>query len=99
MTSTTDEIANLRAALWDIVNHCHTQAASCQDEDRLLVYRHIEAMAARGLKTPRASKVLTVGEIMDDSDMTTPRPPADPGREDEGYGPKGKNFCRGGCVP
>lgn len=58
MTSATDEIANLRAGLEDILDWCHTTSLHCSSDVERETYDRIAAMARRALKTPRASKVI-----------------------------------------
>ncbi len=64
MTSTTDEITNLRAGLDDIRMWCEHESRYGNDPTVIAVCKQISSMARRGLLTPRASKPLTVGEIM-----------------------------------
>lgn len=66
MTSTTDEIRNLRAALEAIADHC-SEASLTVHRDDIPIVREAAVMARRALKAPRASKVWTVGEIMDET--------------------------------
>lgn len=58
MTSTTDEIANLRAALEDIESHCQTVALVNETPQTRRIVQRVAEMARRALKTPRASKVV-----------------------------------------
>jgi hypothetical protein len=57
MTSPQDEIRNLRAALEDIQNWCQLVATHSKSIDERAACQHLAAMARRGLKTPRASKI------------------------------------------
>ncbi len=56
MTSTTDEIANLRAALEQIADYCSEASALVAHRDDMRPLREAAVMARRALKTPRASR-------------------------------------------
>ncbi len=65
MTSTTDEITNLRYSLDHIRAWCaHEVKNGNLSPAAQSVCDAVRAMAVLGLKTPRASKSLTVREIM-----------------------------------
>ncbi len=70
MTSTADEIANLRAALTDMLTWARQGAEEADTNDLWEVYREVACKAKCALKTPRASKVIPI---------RAPRPvPSDP---------------------
>ncbi len=57
MTSTTDEIANLRAALDHIRSWCAHELRYQTNDLGAAALKTVEILAERALKTPRASKV------------------------------------------
>lgn len=66
MTTPTDETESLRTHLRGIREWCEAEILSgFHDPAVNEALQAVSKMAMRGLKTPRASKTLTVGEIME----------------------------------
>lgn len=74
MTSTTDEICNLRAGLNDILTWCHNTATATSSDVERATCNHVAAMVRRALKTPRTSVPVR---------SPKPVPKVDPGQPDE----------------
>lgn len=59
MTTPEDEIANLRTALSDLRAWCcHELTYGQHDEEAVILLNTVRDMGKRGLKTPRASKIV-----------------------------------------